>query len=98
MFRSKIRSAYEIFQCLYVNDGAFSFDTRETLSLGMTLVYRNFARFGLKMHIGRNGDESKTECFFFPPPQFFQHRQLLTIRDDRHHTQSMTTRTSTNAP
>jgi len=32
MFRSKILSAYEIFQCLYVDDGAFPFDTRESLS------------------------------------------------------------------
>ena len=60
----------------------------------MTLVYTNFARFGLEMHIGRNGGKSKTECAFFPPPQFFQHRQLPTIRDDRRQTRSMTTRTS----
>jgi hypothetical protein len=71
IFRSKILSAYEIFQCLYVDDGAFPFETRESLSRGMTLVYRNFTRFGLKMHIGRNGGESKMECVFFPPPQFF---------------------------
>ena len=94
MFRSKILRAYEIFQCLYVDDGAFPFDTRESLSRGMTLVYRNFARFGLEMHIGSNGGKSKTECAFFPPPQFFQHRQLPTIRDDRRQTRSMTTRTS----
>ncbi len=68
MFRSKILSAYKIFQCLYVDDSAFPFDTRESLSRGMTLVYRNFARFGLEMQIGRNGSESKTERVFFPPP------------------------------
>jgi hypothetical protein len=28
MFHSKILSAYKIFQFLYVDDGAFSFDTR----------------------------------------------------------------------
>ena len=98
IFRSKILSAYEIFQCLYEDDGAFPFDTRESLSRGMTLVYRNFARFGLEMHIGRNGGKSKMECIFFPPPQFFQHCQLPTIRDDRRQTQSITTRTSMNAP
>ena len=32
----------------------------------------HFARFGLEMHIGRGSSESKTECVFFPPPQFFQ--------------------------
>jgi hypothetical protein len=82
MFRSKIFSAYKIFQCLYVDDGALPFDTRESLSRGMTLVYRNFAHFGLEMHIGRNGSESKTGCIFFPPSQFFRHCQLPTIRDD----------------
>ena len=82
MFRSKILSAYEIFQFLYVDNGAFPFDTRESLPQGMTLVYRNITRFGLEMHIGRNSGESKMECVFFPPPQFFQQRQLLTIRDN----------------
>ena len=38
----------------------------------MELVYRHFARFGMEMHIGRGSSESKTECVFFPPPQFFQ--------------------------
>ncbi len=32
MFCSKILSTYKIFQCLYVDDGAFPFDTRESLS------------------------------------------------------------------
>jgi hypothetical protein len=72
LIRSKILSAYKIFQCLYVDNGAFPFDTRESLSQGMTLVHRHFARFGLEMHIGRNGGKSKTECVFFPPTQFFQ--------------------------
>ncbi len=59
---------YEIFQCLYVDNGAFPFDTRDSLSKGMNLVFKHFARFGLEMHIGRNRGESKTECVFFPPP------------------------------
>jgi hypothetical protein len=32
----------------------------------MNLVFHYFARFGLEMHIGRDGSESKTECVFFP--------------------------------
>ena len=36
------------------------------------MVYRHFVRFGMEMHIGRGSLESKTECVFFPPPQFFQ--------------------------
>jgi hypothetical protein len=72
MFRSKKLSSYEILQCLYVDDGAFPFGTREDLQHGMELIYHHFARFGLEMHIGRGSSESKTECVFFPPPQFFQ--------------------------
>jgi hypothetical protein len=98
MFHSKILSAYKIFQCLYVEDGAFPFNTRKSLSRGMTLVHRHFTRFGLEMQIGRNGSKSKMECVFFPPAQFFQQCQLPTIGDNQCQTQSMTTRTSTDAP
>ena len=72
MFRSKQLTAYGVLQCLYVDDGAFPFGTREDLQRGMELIYHHFARFGLEMHIGRGSSESKTECVFFPPPQFFQ--------------------------
>jgi hypothetical protein len=72
MVKSKKLTTYEILQCLYVNDGAFPFDTREDMQRGMELIYHHFARFGLEMHIGRGTSESKTECVFSPPPQFFQ--------------------------
>ncbi len=39
----------------------------------MELIFHHFTRFGLKMHIGQGKTASKTECIFFPPPQFFQH-------------------------
>jgi hypothetical protein len=68
MFNSTFLSTYEIFQCLYVDDGAFPFDIQDSLSKGMNLVFKHYARFGLEMHIGRNGGEFKTECVFFPPP------------------------------
>jgi hypothetical protein len=72
MVKSKKLTTYEILQCLYVDDGAFPFGTREDMQRGMELIYHHFARFGLEMHIGRGTSESKTECIFFPPPQFFQ--------------------------
>ncbi len=72
MFKSKKITAYEILQCLYVDDGAFPFETREDLQHGMELIFHHFTRFGLEMHVGRGASESKTECVFFPPPQFFQ--------------------------
>jgi hypothetical protein len=67
MFTSNNLTAYEILQCLYVNDGAFPFGTREDLINGMEMIYQHFGRFGLEMHIGRGTSESKTECIFFPP-------------------------------
>ncbi len=41
----------------------------------MELIFHHFARFGLEMHIGWGETASKTECVFFPPPQFFQHKR-----------------------
>jgi hypothetical protein len=72
MFRSKKLARYGILQCLYVDDGAFPFGTREDLQRGMELIYHHFARFRMEMHFGRGNSESKTECVFFPQPQFFQ--------------------------
>jgi hypothetical protein len=72
MFKSKKLTAYEILKCLYVDDGIFPFGTREDLQRGTELIFHHFTRFGLEMHIGRGALESKTECVFFPPPQFFQ--------------------------
>jgi hypothetical protein len=99
MFNFTFLSAYKIFQCLYVDDGAFPFDTQDILSKGMNLVFKHFARFGLEMHMGRNRGESKAECVLFPPPQFFQQHQSLAIGGPTsRQTQSMTMRTSTDTP
>jgi hypothetical protein len=68
---SRRLTAYKIYQLLYVDDGAFPFPTRAALIKGLTLVHSHLARFGIKVHIGQNGNSSKTECVFFPPPQFF---------------------------
>jgi len=57
MFRSKKLARYGILQCLYIDDSAFSFGTREDLQQGMELIYRHFARFGMEMHIGRGSSE-----------------------------------------
>ncbi len=71
MYTSRKLTAYEIYQLLYVDDGAFPFPTRDTLIKGLTLVHSHLARFGLEVHIRQDGAPSKTECVFFPPPQFF---------------------------
>jgi hypothetical protein len=71
MYLSRRLTAYKIYQLLYVDNGAFPFPTRAALIKGLTLVHSHLACFGLEVHIGQNGDLSKTDCVFFPPPQFF---------------------------
>ena len=68
-YTSKSLTAFEIVQCLYVDDGAFVFDTCANLCKGLNLIHRVFGRFGLEMHIGREDKASKTECVYFPPPR-----------------------------
>jgi hypothetical protein len=70
MYNSTKLTAFEIYQLLYVDDGAFPFPDCNALIAGINLVYSHFAQFGLEIHTGREGDSSKTECVFFPPPSF----------------------------
>ncbi len=67
---SRVLTAVDIFQCLYVNDGAFIFLSRANMTRGLASVHKHFGRLGLEMHIGRDAAPSKTECIFFPPPGF----------------------------
>jgi hypothetical protein len=43
VFKSKNLTAYEILQCLHVDDGAFLFGTRDDLQKGMNLIYTTLA-------------------------------------------------------
>eukprot|EP00957_Ditylum_brightwellii_P170180 12954799-Ditylum_brightwellii.AAC.1 len=55
---------------LYVDDGAFLFESRQQLQRGATLIFMHFQYFGLQMHVGSDGtfQDSKTEAVVFPPP------------------------------
>jgi hypothetical protein len=75
MFLSKSLNAYEILQCLYVDNIGIPFGTQKDLQQGMELIFHHFPQFGLEMHIGQGKTASKTECIFFPSPQFFQHKR-----------------------
>ena len=57
---------------LYVDDGAFVFETRQDLEKGVGIIWRQFAKFALEMHTGTETKTSKTEFFFFPPPIMFK--------------------------
>jgi hypothetical protein len=60
-------TAFNLFYLLFVDDGAFLFNTKEQLIKGAELLYDHFHKFGLKMHIGKHNEASKTEIMYFPP-------------------------------
>ncbi len=46
-----------IHQILYIDDGAFFFETREDATLGLKLINNVFAKLSLEMHIGRENNQ-----------------------------------------
>ena len=58
---------FKIMQILYLNNGAFIFESRVDLIKGVNLINSLFKNIGLEMHIGRDEKASKTECIMFPP-------------------------------
>ena len=71
-------TAFNLFLLLYVDNGYFLFETKEDLAKEATIIYHHMKRFGLLMHIGKNGSKSKTEALFIPPPG---ETALVTDRD-----------------
>ncbi len=78
MYNSTRLTAFEIFQLLYVDNGAFPFPDCNALIAGINLIYSHFACFGLEIHIGWGEESSKTKCVFFPPPQFFNDNDVCS--------------------
>ena len=52
---------------LYVDDGAFISTTREGIEAIAQELYSHLAKFRLKMHVGKNNEESKTLAMLVPP-------------------------------
>jgi hypothetical protein len=78
MYNSTRLTAFEIFQLLYVNNGAFPFPDCNALIAGINLIYSHFACFGFEIHMGWGEESSKTKCVFFPPPQFFNDNNVCS--------------------
>jgi hypothetical protein len=57
----------ELYYLLYVDDGSFIFTNRRDMVKANRIIHRTMARFGLIMHIGRDGKPSKTEAMYHPP-------------------------------
>jgi hypothetical protein len=63
-----------IHQILYINNGAFFFETREDAILGLNLINKVFAKLSLEMHMGeeRNKKSRSNVCtasLLLPIPQ-----------------------------
>ena len=67
-----------LFCVLYVDDGAFPFENRLQIELGLSLIHNHFIKFGIEMHIGRGKKASKTVCIFFPPPGLFHQKEIVS--------------------
>jgi hypothetical protein len=81
MYNSTRLTTFKIFQLLYDDDGAFLFPDCNALIAGINLIYSHFACFGLENHIGLGKESSKTECVYFPPPQFSMTTMFVQPQD-----------------
>jgi hypothetical protein len=54
---------------LYIDNGSFIFESKEDMTKGVSILYQQMKRFGLLMHIGKDGSKSKTEALYTPPPE-----------------------------
>ena len=45
---------FKILQILYLDDGAFIFESREDLIKGVNIINLLFKKFEMEMHVGRN--------------------------------------------
>ena len=66
-----------ILRIVYVNNGAFTFEYHDSFIKGITLVYNQFVKFCLGMHVGCGEKLSKTKCTVFPLLGFFTKKSLL---------------------
>ena len=57
----------DLIYLLYVDDGTLVFDSREELEKGAQEIYDTFKFLGLTMHIGTNGNKSKSEAMYISP-------------------------------
>lgn len=56
--------AFELLEILFIDDGAFIFNSRDDLCCGLEQIRKVFAKFGLDVHIGKGDEPSKTECMY----------------------------------
>ena len=70
---------FRVIQILYVDDGAFVFESREDMALGVEVIHKAFIRLGLELHLGHGDTKSKTEGMYIPRATFFHEADANTL-------------------
>jgi hypothetical protein len=63
--RSKV-TEFHMGESFYADDGAFLFESRDDAEEMLNIMYPECKRFGMQIHIGRNGVRSKMQALFVP--------------------------------
>ena len=62
----KNQSSFQIDNLLYIDDGAFLFESLDDLKSATQTIHDHFSKFGLQMHSGTKNQKSKTEAMYIP--------------------------------
>ena len=63
---------FDMFCMLYADNRAFAFPSQKEIELGSAVIFQQFSKFALEMHVGSATKASKTEVAFFPVHGFFK--------------------------
>ena len=65
-------TSFELFCMLYIDYGAFMFESRRYLEKCLFLTFTHFSKFRLEMYICRRLKPPKARCILFPPLILFK--------------------------
>jgi hypothetical protein len=83
LFRSQSGNVpFDHYLSLFADDSAFIFCSHHDLSVGLKHIYSHFKAFGVDMHVGRNGEKSKTVAVFFPVTDEVGNIENVTFADE----------------
>ena len=62
--RKKDVVSFHLSTYFYADDAGVLFESRNTMTRMMKYIYKRFLRFGLLIHVGRDGNISKAEYMY----------------------------------
>ena len=68
-YRARGGQKFDLPDSQYADDTAVLFTSRQSLEESTPLLIAHFAKFGLEIHVGRPGKDSKTEILFVSAPK-----------------------------